>query len=75
MGGGWIVPATIEGLRDGLTEVLSGSSAIESAAAKIKKYVVGEFSWAVIVQKYWKLYSTLLGGAGNERVEKADCRS
>ena len=75
MGGGWIVPATIEGLRDGLTEVLSGSSRIEVAAAKIKKYVVGEFSWAVIVQKYWKLYSTLLGGADNERVEKADCRS
>lgn len=71
-GGGWIVPATIEGLRDGLTEVLSSSSHIDVAAAKIKKYVVGNFSWTIIVQKYWKLYSTLLGGAGNERVEAAD---
>ena len=61
VGGGWVVPATIEGLIDGLTEVLSSPGQIEVAASKIKKYVVGNFSWAIIVQEYWKLYSTLLG--------------
>lgn len=61
VGGGWVVPATIEGLIHGLTEVLSNSGQIEVAASKIKKYVVGNFSWVIIVQEYWKLYSTRLG--------------
>ena len=68
VGGGWVVPATVEGLRAGLTEVLSSPGEIEVAAARIKKYVTGNFSWAVIVQEYWKLYSTLTDGTGNERV-------
>lgn len=57
MGGGWVVPATVEGLRDGLTDVLSSSGQIEVAASKIKKYVVDNFSWTTIVKEYWKLYS------------------
>lgn len=68
VGGGWVVPATVDGLRAGLTEVLSSPGEIEVAAARIKKYVTGNFSWAVIVQEYWKLYSTLTDGTGNERV-------
>lgn len=60
VGGGWVVPATVEGLRDGLTRVLSTSGQIELAAQKIRKYVVENFSWDVIVQEYWKLYSALI---------------
>lgn len=63
-GGGWVVPATIEGLRGGLIEVLSSSGQIEVAAVKIKKYVVDNFAWAVIVEEYWKLYSTLMNRTG-----------
>lgn len=60
VGGGWVVPATIQGLKDGLTEVLSNQSSIERAARKIKKYVVENFSWKAIIQEYWQLYSSML---------------
>ncbi len=60
VGGGWIVPATVEGLRDGLIEVLSSPERINEAATKITDFVMGHYSWPIIVQEYWKLYSTLL---------------
>lgn len=60
VGGGWVVPATVEGLRVGLTEVLSNQSSIDQAALKIKKYVVDNFSWKAIIQEYWQLYSNML---------------
>ena len=65
-GGGWVVPATVDGLRDGLIEVLSSPDRIKEAATKITGYVVDNFSWPVIVQEYWKLYLALLVDAGNE---------
>lgn len=66
VGGGWVVPATIEGLHKGLYEILSNMDSIDSAAVKIKKYVGKNFSWEVIVQEYWKLYSKLINRASNE---------
>lgn len=60
VGGGWVVPATVEGLRVGLTEVLSNQSSIDQAALKIKKYVMDNFSWKAIIQEYWQLYSNML---------------
>jgi glycosyltransferase involved in cell wall biosynthesis len=74
VGGGWVVPATIKGFRDGLTGVLSNPGQIKVAAEKINKYVVENFTWVIIVQEYWKLYSTLLNGAGNERDVAIDRR-
>ena len=60
VGGGWVVPATVEGLRAGLTKVLSNQCSIDQAALKIKKYVVDNFSWKTIIQEYWQLYSNML---------------
>jgi glycosyltransferase involved in cell wall biosynthesis len=59
-GCGWVVPATIEGLRNGLIEILSSPDQIEVAAVNIKEYVMENYSWEIIIQKYWKLYSALL---------------
>lgn len=66
VGGGWVVPATINGLHKGLYEILSNPDSIDCAAAKIKKYVEKKFSWEVIVQEYWVLYSKLLNRKLNE---------
>ena len=67
VGGGWVVPATVGGLKAGLSEVLSNPGQIKAAAACIKGFVIGGFAWPVIVQEYWKLYSTLLADVGNGR--------
>jgi len=68
VGGGWVVPATVEGLKDGLIEVFSTSGKIEAAAPKIKNFVMSHYSWSVIVQEYLRLYSTLLEDADNEQI-------
>jgi glycosyltransferase involved in cell wall biosynthesis len=73
VGGGWVVPASVEGLRAGLSGVLSNPVQIEAAAASIKEFVIGGFSWSVIVQEYWKLYSTLLADVGNGRCVTSAC--
>jgi hypothetical protein len=43
-----------------LEVVLSNIDAIEPAAEKIKEYVLTKFSWNVIVQQYWALYTEVL---------------
>lgn len=60
VGAGWVVPATIEGLVQGLEVVLSNIGAIEHAAERIKEYVLTKFSWNVIVQQYWALYTEII---------------
>ena len=57
---GWVVPATIEGLSNGLDKVLSNMGDAESAATKIKDYVLTNFSWDVIVQEYRDIYTVLI---------------
>ena len=57
---GWVVPATIQGIKDGLNEVLSDQRSLELAALKIKQYVQENYSWEAIIQEYWRLYSNML---------------
>jgi glycosyltransferase involved in cell wall biosynthesis len=65
VGGGWVVSATVEGLKNGLIEVISDAAKIKTASVKIKSYVLNNFTWTAIVQEYWKLYSSLLDGGCN----------
>ncbi|MDO9280859.1 MAG: glycosyltransferase [Methylotenera sp.] len=60
-GGGWVVAPTVDGISDGLIEILSSSGQIEMAGVKLKKYVEANFSWNIIVQEYLKEYSNILG--------------
>jgi glycosyltransferase involved in cell wall biosynthesis len=58
-GGGWVVPASVEGLENGLIEVLLNPELIRSAAKNIYSFVSKNYSWNVIVQAYMCLYITL----------------
>jgi glycosyltransferase involved in cell wall biosynthesis len=60
VGGGWVVPATIEGISKGLHQVLHDANGIDRASVKIKEYVVENFSWQIVVFEYWQLYSSML---------------
>lgn len=60
VGGGWVAPATAEGLQQGLEEVLANPAARRMAGQKIKSYVAGNYGWDVIVESYKSLYARLL---------------
>lgn len=63
-GGGWVVPASVEGLEKGLVEILLNPELIKPAGVSIKKYVAEYFSWNVIVQTYMSLYFQLVAASG-----------
>lgn len=58
-GCGWIVPATIEGLAQGLTTALSDVSAIRAMNAKVSDYVQKNYSWDQAVKTFQKMYQEL----------------
>lgn len=60
IGGGWVVPASVEGLEQGLLKVLSEPELIKSAGLNIKKFVVQYFTWNVVVLSYINLYTRLI---------------
>lgn len=58
-GCGWIAPATIDGLKEGLVFALSDESRIRSTGIKARDYVAANFSWSAVVEKYRQLYENL----------------
>lgn len=60
MGGGWIVPASVAGLEQGLLDVLSQPEIIRPAGLKIKRFVSQYFTWNVVVLSYIDLYERLV---------------
>lgn len=62
IGGGLVVPATVEGLQQGITAFFASPVMKQNAGINIKNYVSRHFSWDVIGQVYKSLYSRLLAG-------------
>jgi glycosyltransferase involved in cell wall biosynthesis len=60
MNGGWVVPATVDGLSKGLTDALLNSESLEVAALNIKPYINDNYVWDVVIQHYTNLYSKLI---------------
>ena len=60
IGGGQIVPASIDGLQKGLIEILRDPAQLKSMGANLKKYVYEYFTWDAVINKYLKLYRQIL---------------
>lgn len=60
VGGGWIAPATTEGLQQRLEEILPNPDARREAGQNIKSYIASNYGWDVIVESYKNLYARLL---------------
>ncbi|MDI1270356.1 MAG: glycosyltransferase family 4 protein [Polaromonas sp.] len=60
VGGGWIVPASVQGLEQGLLNVLSQPEIIKPAGLMIKRFVSQYFTWNVVVLSYIDLYERLI---------------
>jgi glycosyltransferase involved in cell wall biosynthesis len=60
IGGGQVVPASVEGLQNGLLEILRDSSQLKLYGVSLKQYVYKHFTWDSVISKYLKLYRQIL---------------
>jgi glycosyltransferase involved in cell wall biosynthesis len=60
IGGGKVVPAAVDGVKAGLTELLSDPPRLPVMGDALRGYVRDHYSWNVVVRSYLDLYSTLL---------------
>jgi len=60
IGGGQVVPASVDGLQKGLIEILRDPAQLKSMGANLKKYVYEHFTWDSVINKYLKLYRQIL---------------
>ena len=59
-GGGWIVPATVEGLRRGLAAILNDQNALAEQGRMLHRMVRERFQWTTVVNQYLSLYDQVL---------------
>lgn len=59
--GGIVVPASVDGLEKGLSDILDNPIKLKSMGQNLKKYIHNHFTWDVIIDKYIPLYDGILG--------------
>lgn len=59
-GHGWMVPASVEGLKLGLVSAMSDIARLLAMKQNIRAYVSENFSWHAVIKKYIFLYEELL---------------
>jgi glycosyltransferase involved in cell wall biosynthesis len=60
IGGGMVVPATINGIQEGIRSLLSDPAELKNKGEKLKKYVLDNYLWENVVHKYINLYEQIL---------------
>ena len=60
IGGGRVVPASADGIKEGLLEMLSSSEKLGSMGESLKRYVYDRFTWDSLVERYIELYERIL---------------
>ncbi len=60
IGGGMVVPASVDGLKKGLLEILKDPDKLKSIGANLKKHVIDNYTWERIINKYIDLYHQVL---------------
>jgi glycosyltransferase involved in cell wall biosynthesis len=62
VGGGKVVPATIDGIQQGPFELLCEPSDQREMSSRLNEFVSTGFAWGSMIQKYLLLYRNLLSG-------------
>lgn len=60
VGGGKVVPATADGIQEGLLEILSNPERLQSMGHNLKHYVCEHFTWENAVNEYIAMYHQIL---------------
>jgi glycosyltransferase involved in cell wall biosynthesis len=58
--GGIVVPASKDGIREGLLEVLRNSNELKRKGANLKQHICDNYLWDKIINKYLKLYNNII---------------
>ena len=58
--GGMVVPATIEGLKNGLTTILKDEGKMNIMGENLYQFTCKHFAWDMIIQRYITLYTQVL---------------
>ena len=69
--GGRVVPASAEGIRNGLLEMLSSPGGLRPMGARLRRFVCERFIWDSIVSSYIELYGRILGRQGDSTPSRA----
>lgn len=62
IGGGMVVPASVDGLKKGLLGILKNPDKLTAMGGNLKKYVIASYTWDSVISKYLKLYHQILDG-------------
>lgn len=60
VGGGRVVPATVDGICSGLIKLLSDTSKFKKMGANLAKYIESHYTWDIMIKKYLDLYNRIL---------------
>lgn len=64
-GGGLVVAATVEALRDGMVRMIDNSGCLSGMGEKLRCYVRSQFGWDKIVERYMEFYLNVVKGTAN----------
>lgn len=65
IGGGKVVPASIDGLKCGLVEMLAPATSLRVMGVNLQNHVREHFGWDHIINEYLQLYRQILGVSEN----------
>lgn len=60
IGGGMVVPASVDGIQDGLLTMLNNFLHLKTMGEKLKKYVSENYLWENVIHQYIALYRRIL---------------
>jgi glycosyltransferase involved in cell wall biosynthesis len=60
IGGGCIVPVSVEGLHDGLQKMLSERDELKEMGKKLKSFVLANYTWDAMAGRLIELYKSIL---------------
>jgi len=68
--GGMVVPATVEGLQEGLTLLLRYPEHLQLMGLNLRDYVLAVHAWDVIIERFICLYQMILSSPAGERTQR-----
>jgi len=66
LGGGLIVPVSVDGIEDGLRNILSDPQQLNQMGQKLYRYVDENFVWDAIISRYLDLYNRIHAAGSSE---------
>lgn len=67
LGGGLVVPASVEGLQEGLLSIVGAPECLALMGARLKEYTYNNYLWTEIANRYLELFDSVVPVVDNGR--------